>query len=135
VAFHFFTRNDDTRLTQDRSLRASLFLQKKITTFSEEMRRHFFLFRRNNNTRPAEETKWHASLFLQKKITASLFLQKKMERLILSSKKKITCFSEEIRRHFIFFRRNSYYTRHAEENKAVCLIISPEKHKPFLLKK
>ena len=71
------------------------------------------------------EKKWSTSLFLQHKSSTSLFLQEKMKRPIISSE-KISIFSEEIRRRFIFFWRNINNTRPAEETKQ-CASLFPQK--------
>ena len=100
---YFFRKKWSASWCLQKKWRATLCLQKIISTFSEEIMRHFmfllgtwFFYCRDNVRRLIEVTNPSALLFLQtKKWSTSLFLQKKMRRLIISSTKKSAFFCLE----------------------------------------
>ena len=108
---------------------------------------HYFFYCRNKISSAIEVTSPSAPLFRQKKWSASLFLQKKMRRLIIYWEKMLIFFwrnnealhylSEEIMRGLIFFWRNNealdFFIAEIRlaglwGNKTKCLIISSEKN-------
>ena len=86
-ALDFFSRNTETMLTEEKNMHAESFLQKKPTKCfiitSEKIQRHIISSAQN----------WAHCYFFRKKCRASSFLQKKIQCLIISSK-KMSFFSE-----------------------------------------